>query len=102
MKILRQLLLIVFGGVFIYAGILKAWRPLTFLDDVRSFAILPDPYAALLAIFLPWLEIFSGIAVITGLLRRGGLLLLNASLIVFLAAIIVAWFRGTDIRCGCF
>lgn len=102
MNHLRLLLNLTFGGVFIYAGVVKAWQPMVFLDDVRSFALLPDPYAALLAMFLPWLEIFSGLAVITGVLRRGGLLLLNASLIAFLAAIIIAWVRGTDIRCGCF
>jgi uncharacterized membrane protein YphA (DoxX/SURF4 family) len=102
MKILRLILLLIFGGVFIYAGLMKAWRPLIFLDDVRSFALLRDPYAAMLAMFLPWIEIFGGIAVITGLGRRGGLLVLNASLVVFLAAILIAWSRGTDIRCGCF
>jgi putative oxidoreductase len=102
MKILRFLLLLIFGGVFIYAGTMKAWRPMDFLEDVRSFALLPDPYAAILALFLPWVEIFGGIAVITGLGRKGGLLVLNASLVIFLAAILIAWSRGTDIRCGCF
>jgi putative oxidoreductase len=102
MKRLRLFLHLIFGGVFVYAGAVKAWQPTVFLDDVRSFALLPDPYAAMLAMFLPWLEIFGGLAVMTGLLRRGGLLLLNGSLVVFLAAIAVAWSRGTDIRCGCF
>jgi len=102
MKLLRTLLALAFGGLFIYAGLMKAWRPMIFLDDVRSFAILPDPYAALVALFLPWLEILAGLAVVTDVLRRGGLLLLNASLGVFLAAILLAWARGTDIRCGCF
>jgi uncharacterized membrane protein YphA (DoxX/SURF4 family) len=69
---------------------------------VRSFALLPDPYAALVAMFLPWLEILAGLAVITGVMRKGGLLVLNGSLLVFLAAIGIAWVRGTDIRCGCF
>jgi hypothetical protein len=91
-----------FGGVFIYAGVLKALDPGLFLLDVRSFALLPDPYAAWLALFLPWLEIFTGLAVITGVLRNGGLLLLNGSLLVFLAALGIAWSRGTQISCGCF
>ena len=99
---LRFFLPLIFGGVFVYTGYVKAWSPLKFLDDVRSFALLPDPYAAMLAVFLPWLEILAGLAVVTGYLRKGGLLLLNASLLVFLAAIGIAWIRGTDIRCGCF
>lgn len=102
MKPLHILLHLLLGGVFLYAGALKAWNPMTFLDDVRSFDLLTDPYAAWLALFLPWLEIFSGIAVITGLLRKGALLVLNGSLLVFLVAIGISWYRGIDIQCGCF
>ena len=99
---LHRLLATLFGGVFLYAGVLKARDPIVFLDDVRSFQMLADPYAAWLAISLPWLEIFAGLAVITGVLRAGGLLLLNAALLVFFVAISWAWYRGIDIRCGCF
>jgi putative oxidoreductase len=99
---LSRILHLLLGGIFVYAGVMKALRPLVFLDDARSFALLPDPYAAMLALFLPWLEIFAGLAVITGCLRKGGLLLLTGSLLVFLIAIGIAWARGTDIRCGCF
>lgn len=99
---LYRILHLFFGGLFLYAGAMKALEPMVFLDDVRSFALLPDPYAAMLAMFLPWLEILAGLAVITGLGRRGGLLILNTSLLVFLVAIAIAWFQGTDIRCGCF
>lgn len=102
MKHAQTLAHLLFGGLFLYAGLMKAWQPMVFLDDVRSFALLPDPYAALLALFLPWLEILAGLAVITGLFRKGGLLLLQASLLIFLVAIGIAWARGTDIRCGCF
>jgi len=99
---LVRILHFLLGGIFVYAGVMKALRPLVFLDDVRSFDLLPDPYAALLAMFLPWLEIFAGLAVITGCLRKGGLLLLSSNLLVFLIAIGIAWAHGTDIRCGCF
>lgn len=99
---LQPILHLAFGGVFVYAGVQKAWNPMVFLDDVRSFALLPDPYAGMLAMFLPWLEIFAGLAVATGVMRKGGLLVLNACLLLFLAAICIAWVRGTDIRCGCF
>lgn len=102
MNWLQRILHLLFGGVFVYAGIMKAWHPMVFLEDVRSFALLPDPYAALLAIFLPWLEVFAGLAVIVGALRKAGLAVLNLSLLLFLGAIVIAWVRGTDIRCGCF
>lgn len=102
MKIIAKLLHLAFGGVFVYAGVLKAWNPQAFLDDVRSFDLLGDPWAAWLAMGLPWLEILAGLAVITGLLRRGGLLVLNGALVAFLGAIAISWQRGIDIRCGCF
>ena len=99
---LGVLLRLVFGGVFIYAGALKAANPIAFLDDVRSFQLLPDPFAAWLALGLPWLEILAGLAVIAGPLRAGGLLCLNALLLIFLAAILISWARGLDLTCGCF
>lgn len=96
------ILRLAFGGVFIWAGVVKAYDPMKFLDDVRSFELLPDPYAGMVAMFLPWLEIIAGLAVISGVFRRGGFSLLNTSLVVFLAAILISWYRGIDIRCGCF
>lgn len=99
MKILLHL---IFGGAFVYAGVVKAWNPQAFLEDVRSFDMLPDPLAAWLAMGLPWLEIFAGLAVITGVMRHGGLLILNGALLSFLGGIGIAWYRGIDIRCGCF
>jgi uncharacterized membrane protein YphA (DoxX/SURF4 family) len=102
MKKFAQLLSLLFGAVFVYAGGVKALDPTAFLMDVRSFQMLPDPSAAWLALALPWLEILAGLAVVTGLFRGGGLLLLNAALIMFFIAITIAWSRGLDIRCGCF
>lgn len=102
MKLFHHLLHFIFGAVFIYAGVLKAMDPGVFVMDVRSFDLLPDPYAAWLAMGLPWLEIFTGLAVITGLFRQGGLLVLNVSLLIFLVAIGISWYRGIDIQCGCF
>lgn len=97
-----QVLAWVFGAVFLWAGWVKVQDPAQFLVNIRSFRLLPDPFAAWLALALPWLEIFSGLAVVTGWLRRGGLLLLDASLVVFAIALISAWIRGLDIDCGCF
>lgn len=102
MKWLRLFLHLLFGGVFVYAGALKAWDPAAFVMDVRSFELLRDPLAAWLAMGLPWLEIFAGLAVMSGLLRAGGLLILNVTLVGFLIAILSAWARGLDIQCGCF
>jgi uncharacterized membrane protein YphA (DoxX/SURF4 family) len=91
-----------FGAIFIWAGWLKVRDPAQFLVSIRGYRLLPDPFAAWVALALPWLEIFAGLSVLTGWLRRGGLLLLNASLVVFGIALLTAWARGLDIDCGCF
>ncbi len=98
---LIRILAILLGGFFIYAGAQKAADPGIFVMNIRSFHLLPDPYNAWFALTLPWLEILSGLAVITGALRRGGLLLLNGMLLVFIAVLAVAAWQGLDIECGC-
>ena len=90
------------GGLFLFAGWQKVQEPAQFLTSIRGFHLVPDPYAAWLALALPWLEIFAGLAVITGFLRRGGLLILNTSLVIFIAALASAWARGINVDCGCF
>jgi uncharacterized membrane protein YphA (DoxX/SURF4 family) len=97
-------LFLFFGGLWVFAAWKKLYGmgPLVFVDDIRSFHILGDPWAALLAITLPWLEMLCGLCVILGILHRGALVLLNFSLVVFLVAIISTWVRGIDISCGCF
>ena len=99
---LAQVLCLVFGGVFIFAGWQKALDPTQFLENIRGFQLVPDPFAAWMALMLPWLEIFAGAAVIIGWLRKGGLLLLNGLILVFIVSLSTAWARGLDIECGCF
>ncbi len=92
----------IFGGVFIFSGFVKVRDPQLFLMQIRGFHLLSDPFAAWLALGLPWLEIFCGVAVVIGFLRCGGLLLLGLSLGLFITVLAIAWGRGLDIECGCF
>ena len=93
---------LVLGGTFVWAGALKAMDPAAFLMDVRSFHLLGDPWAAWLAMGLPWLEILCGLAVISGVLLDGAALMLAGMLVAFLGVIGISWLRGLDISCGCF
>lgn len=96
------LLRLLFGAVFLWAGIAKLKDPLTFADAVRNFRLVGDPLVPALALFIPWLEILAALAVMSGVLARGGLALLLASLVVFALALLSAWVRGLDVSCGCF
>ena len=93
---------IVFGGIWIWAGVVKAREPILFLMDIRSFQMLGDPWAAWLALSLPWLEIICGICVVIRRFYLGAMTILTGALAVFLYAILSAQQRGLDITCGCF
>ena len=93
---------LVVGGVFIYAGVVKAFDPIRFASDIDNYKILPWAMSVRLAFYLPWLEIFCGIALIARRLYVGGLSLLTALVLIFLVATIAAKVRGLDITCGCF
>ena len=55
-----------------------------------------------MALYLPWLEIACGVALIVGWLSAGALTILSFMLLVFIAALLSAWWRVLDLNCGCF
>ena len=93
---------VIVGGIFIYAGAVKAIDPVQFGLDIDNFKILPWFASVRLAFFLPWLEMLCGLALVLRLLYRGGLSILTALMLVFIGATVAAKVRGLDITCGCF
>jgi len=93
---------LVVGGVFIYAGVVKAFQPVRFASDIDNYKILPWTISVGLAFYLPWLEIFCGLALILRRLYLGGLSILTALVLIFSGVTIAAKVRGLDITCGCF
>jgi putative oxidoreductase len=93
---------LIVGGLFIYAGVLKVLDPVSFAIDIDNYKILPWPIGARLAFYLPWLEIFAGLAVGFRRFYLGGLSILSTLTSIFIAASIVAKARGLDVTCGCF
>src|SRR5436190_16003052 len=92
----------IIAAIFIYAGVLKALDPVQLAHDIDHYKILPWAVGVGLAFYLPWLEIFCGLALIFRLFYRGALKILTALVVVFLVATIAAKVRGLDITCGCF
>ncbi len=101
-NILWRIVALIVGGIFIYAGVIKAMDPVGFANDIDNYKILPWPLTVRLAFYLPWLEILCGLAVILGLLYRGALLVLTVLISIFIIASVIAKARGLDITCGCF
>ena len=90
------------AGIFIYAGALKALDPVQFAHDIKNFQILPWRISVALAFYLPWLEIFCGVALVFRFFYRGALCILSGLIVIFTLATIAAKVRGLDITCGCF
>jgi len=93
---------VIVGGIFIYAGAIKVLDPVQFANDIDNYKISPWTIGVGLAFYLPWLEIFCGLALIIRRLYLGGLSILTGLVAVFLVATIAAKVRGLDITCGCF
>jgi uncharacterized membrane protein YphA (DoxX/SURF4 family) len=91
------------GFVFIYAAVHKIVYPPGFAKEVMAYKILPAALVNLMAIFLPWLELLTGVALLAGRWTRTAATVVAALLAVFTVAIAVRGFRdGWDFRCGCF
>ena len=97
-----RILAFIIGALFIYAGAIKALDPIGFANDIDNYKILPWFVGVRLAFYLPWLEIFCGLALITRRLYLGGLSILAALTSIFIVASVAAKVRGLDITCGCF
>jgi putative oxidoreductase len=90
------------GGIFVYAGILKALDPAQFAAGIANYKLLPWSAGVVLALYLPWLEILCGVALIVRRLHVAAALILSALCGTFLIALVSAKARGLDIACGCF
>jgi len=101
-NVLWRIVALIIGGIFVYAGVIKAMDPVAFANDIDNYKILPWPLAVRLAFYLPWLEMLCGLALILRFFCRGGLFILTGLTFVFIAASAIAKVRGLDITCGCF
>src|SRR6266699_582513 len=82
------------GDLLIDLQSIRFADPAAFANDIDNYKILPWPIGVALAFYLPWLEIFCGIALIVRRLYLGGLSILNALVCVFTVATIAAKVRG--------
>lgn len=101
-RILEWALRLGLGGVFIFAGIAKLRDVQQFYLDIHHFELTPSDASMVLAVFLPWLEILLGFALVLRRLYTGAIGLCVLLALIFMGAIGSAWWRGLDITCGCF
>jgi len=90
------------GGVFLWAGLVKATHPQDTILAVDAYAVLPDGLVRVVAAVMPWAEIAAGALLLTGLFVRAAALGTAVLSFAFLLGMAQAAIRGLDISCGCF
>lgn len=93
---------LIVGAVFIYASLDKIMYPEAFAKAVSNYRILPGSLINIVALFLPWLELLTGAALILGTKVEGASFIISGMLVVFLIAVTATLIRGISIDCGCF
>lgn len=90
------------GCTFIFSSWHKIVSPDQFAVILYGYAVFPHQIINVLAIVVPFVELICGLTLITGLLKRSGLLLINAMLVGFIFLISFNLIRGHEFDCGCF
>ncbi len=90
------------GAVFLVAAGPKIADPPGFAHMVSNYLLVPAPAVNFLALFLPWIEMLAGIALVTGVFWRTGAKLSAALLVLFILAIGINLARDHAVQCGCF
>ena len=91
------------GAVFIYAAYTKlrqSW--LLFALSIDSYQLLPEWAVFALARTLPALELALGVLLIAGVWLRYLSIAAAGILTLFFSVMVVSYFRGAGIDCGCF
>ena len=90
------------GGVFVWAGAVKALDVPAFAGQVAAYQLLPYAWNYAVAATLPYVELLAGALLLINLRVKPAALLaslLNAAFIVVLLSVLA---RGLNIDCGCF
>ncbi len=90
------------GATFLFACYHKIIAPAHFAKIVYGYYLFPDFTINLIAIILPFLELFSALALILGVYPRSAALIINGMLFAFIIALSINLIRGVEFDCGCF
>ena len=101
-SILYHFCRLLLGGLFIYAGVVKALDPAGFAGEVANYQILPYRLNFLVASTLPFIELLAGLLLVINRKVRPATLVIGGLNLVFMVALSSLLIRGLDIDCGCF
>lgn len=87
--------------MFIYVAYNKLINPEEFAKAIKNYEILPLQAINIMAIILPYIELFTGTFLILGIYKKGSSAIIAISLLIFIIALASAYARGLNIDCGC-
>ena len=90
------------GLVFIIAAYPKILDPNAFSSNIHNYGVTPLYIENLIALILPWIELFIGISLIVKYKYESSLDICIYLMIAFTILISQAYIRGLSIDCGCF
>lgn len=99
---LQLLVRIVLGGILVYASWHKIADPPDFAKIIYNYHLFPEGSIHMLAVFVPWLELIAGLALISGICLRGGALMAAIFFSFFIVALSYNLARECPTICGCF
>jgi len=85
-----------------WASVDKILHPYAFGQDVLNYRVLNEGWSCLVAVWLPYVELFTAACLFTGLWLEAAAVINSILMWTFLGLILQAFFRRLDIHCGCF
>lgn len=93
---------LVLGLVFLGAAVPKIIDPPAFAKVIWAYELFPTWSLNPLALTLPWLELFCGVALVAGVWARAAALWLGTLLLSFSLSLAINLGRHHPVDCGCF
>ena len=105
MKLLHKYFIIcirfILGTVFLWASFDKILDPASFAKNISNYHVVPFGLENIIAITLPWIELFIGVGLIAGLYINANSFIAGVLLLLFNILVFQAMVRGFNIECGC-
>lgn len=101
-KYLQLICRLLLGAMFVTVAMTKIPNPEKFANEIGNYNLLPDITLNMMALFLPWLELVTGMLLIFGYKVKENSFLIFGMLVVFTLGVLSAMVRGLDINCGCY
>jgi uncharacterized membrane protein YphA (DoxX/SURF4 family) len=102
MSALVLILRLILGGIFLYAGLVKAGAGQAFAVALIPFTFIPIGWTGPLAYMLAGIEILAGLLILLPRIYEAGAALMTGLCIVFIGVLTWALMNGVIVSCGCF